>query len=371
MPKKSINIFDGSDSYKSDFIYIIYKQLMSRQWVSYFTVYNEWNPSIIEDSILRCGSIANVCITSLPRYSDLQKAFMLVRNAINAVEPNSIVNSGKRKRASYKYIGNDEDPLKPERDVLNNLVSKSLSDYIYFCKVSVGFFPSGWYSHFFKNTQESIDVCRASESWTVPIKTGMDQNLKNVEFLPMLYNAIISRNVLKITYRPFGKQDRTYLFHPQFLKEYNNRWFILGKAEKRKKYPFILSVDRLIGEPIIAEHIVYEDARQGFYKEYFDCIVGVKNDISDNIEVVEIKTHSEYIHNLLLSKPWHRTMKSVRDFGIQTNGDCCGIITLEVKPNKELKGKILMYGSQLTITKPDWLRNELRIELTKQLEGYQ
>lgn len=47
-----------------------------------------------------------------------------------------------------------------------------------------------------------------------------------------LFNAIINKQVLKIIYQDF-KSNHPYdiIFHPHFLKQYNNRWFAFGKNE--------------------------------------------------------------------------------------------------------------------------------------------
>lgn len=361
MPQKSINIFDSIDSYKLDFVRIIYKQLMTKDWVSYVSVYTEWSGEEID--------LATETISSQPKYGELQKAFKSVRDEIEKVSPGSIESNGKTKGVAYRYVGENSDPLQQDKDVLSHLVRKSISDYSSFCQASLGLLPQGWHSHFFENTQDLINAQRASESWSIPLRSGMEQTLVNIELLPHIFDAIVEKKVLKIGYKPFDRKFREYTFHPQFLKEYNYRWFLLGEAEEVKCYPFVISIDRIKGELITLDR-QYHTAETGFYKRYFADIVGVRND-EITIEPIVIKTHTKYMHNLILSKPWHITMHQMSKFKLQPNGEKYGLITLSVKPNVELQGKLLMYGSQISVVSPPTLRDSIYQEIKSQLKHYE
>ena len=55
------------------------------------------------------------------------------------------------------------------------------------------------------------------------------QDLKGIEHFSTLYNAVQNKTPLEIRYKDFKSEEPyTYIFHPYYLKEYNNRWFLFG-----------------------------------------------------------------------------------------------------------------------------------------------
>ena len=55
------------------------------------------------------------------------------------------------------------------------------------------------------------------------------QDLVGIEHFKGLYNAVQNKTPLTITYKGFQFEEaHTFVFHPYYLKEYNNRWFLFG-----------------------------------------------------------------------------------------------------------------------------------------------
>ncbi len=71
------------------------------------------------------------------------------------------------------------------------------------------------------------------------------QDLKGIEHFSTLYNAVQNKTPLEITYKDFKSEEPySYIFHPYYLKEYNNRWFLFGLLIESRKYfpsPFLSS----------------------------------------------------------------------------------------------------------------------------------
>ncbi|MCH8555068.1 MAG: WYL domain-containing protein, partial [Schleiferiaceae bacterium] len=78
------------------------------------------------------------------------------------------------------------------------------------------------------------------------IHLDKNEQLKGLHFLDAIYQAIIKKVVLEITYQSFtARSASTFVFHPFAVKEYNNRWFLLGK--RTSKQPIMnLALDRII-----------------------------------------------------------------------------------------------------------------------------
>lgn len=71
-------------------------------------------------------------------------------------------------------------------------------------------------------------------------------DLKGIQHLSTLYEAIINKQVLEITHQDFKTEEPySVIFHPYFLKRYNNRWFLLGLNEETCIPIWNLALDRI------------------------------------------------------------------------------------------------------------------------------
>ena len=356
MPTK--NIFAGF-GVRSEFVNLIYTELMKREFVSYADVL-----------ALYCGRpkgyYNKMACNSEPGYGELKKAFPEVLKALEKACPGCIKDNGQNKGKAYKYIGKDNDPLAEERKAV---VQKSVEDYVAFCKASAGILPMSWFSAYFENTQLLLDTSREVETGSSLIRSSLEQNLTNIDLLPIFYKAIANKQVLQFDYQPFGQEPFTLTFHPQFLKEYNGRWFVFGNADREPYQAYNVPLDRIIGEISFVKGIEYIPAEKGFYQQYFKNIIGVTHEEEAKVEQVVIRTKSEYQHGLLLTKPLHHSQKEALPFG-EHDGQWYGEVVLTIEPNRELRGKILMYGESLEVIEPLVLREQLRTTISMQMEQY-
>ena len=357
MPTK--NIFAGF-GVRSEFVNLIYMELMKRDFVSYADVL-----------ALYCGRpkgyYDKMACNKEPGYGELKKAFPEVLKALEKACPGCIKDNGQNKGKAYKYIGKDEDPLSEERKAV---VQKSGEDYVAVCKASAGIMPASWFSSFFENTQLLLDANREAKDGDMHISSSMEQNLTNIHLLPLFYRAITNKQVLRFDYQPFGQELFTLLFHPQFLKEYNGRWFVFGDADREPYQAFNVPLDRIVGDVCDVNDVEYIPAPKGFYRQYFMNIIGVTHEENAKVEQVVIRTKSEYQHGLLLTKPLHHSQKETQPFG-EHDGQWYGEVILTIEPNRELRGKILMYGEGLEVMEPLSLREQLRTTISMQMSQYE
>lgn len=356
MPTK--NIFAGF-GVRSEFVNLIYNELMKHEYVSYADVL-----------ALYCGRpkgyYNKMACNSEPGYGELKKAFPEVLKALNNKMPGCIVDNGLSKGRAYRYIGKSEDPLSEERKAV---VQKSLEDYVTFCKASAGIMPTSWFSSFFENTQLLLDTNREEESGDGLIRSSLEQNLTNIHLLPVFYKAITDKKVLQFSYQRFGQEPFTLTFHPQFLKEYNGRWFVFGEADREPYQAYNVPLDRIVGEVSEVDNVEYISAPKGFYQEFFKNIVGVTHEKGAKVEEVVIRTKTEYQHGLLLTKPLHHSQQESRPYG-EHDGQWYGEIKLMIETNRELRGRILLYGENLEVISPQSLREQLKDIIKQQMTQY-
>lgn len=357
MPTK--NIFAGFGA-RSEFVNLIYSELMKRDFVSYADIL-----------ALYCGRpkgyYKKVACNSEPGYGELKKAFPEVLKALETASPGCIENNGKKgKGKAYRYIGKSDDPLSEERKAV---VQKSVEDYVAFCKASAGIMPASWFSAFFENTQLLLDTNREVKDGDMHISSSMEQNLTNIHLLPFFFKAISNKQVLRFNYQRFGQEPFELTFHPQFLKEYNGRWFVFGEADREPYQAYNVPLDRIVGEVNEVNDIEYTPAPKGFYQEYFKNIVGVTHEKEAKVEPVVIHTKTEYQHGLLLTKPLHHSQTETLSYGEHPDG-IYGEVTLIIEPNRELRGKILAYGQYLEVIEPKSLRKQIKVIIQQQVETY-
>ena len=211
--------------------------------------------------------------------------------------------------------------------------------------------------------QRLEDKIYAEKSHTQPvIHLDKNEKLKGLHFLDELYQAIIKKVVLKITYKSFTSRDEnTFLFYAFILKEFNNRWFLIGK--KRPKAPISnLALDRIIAidydfqTPYIEEEF---DAEK-FYKN----VVGVTVNTGLNPRKIELwidAINAPYV----VTKPIHNSQRLIK-----TNDDGSIIIHLLLIENYELERLLLGFGNGLEVIKPERLRNRIKKILEKSIEKY-
>lgn len=368
MPSK--NIFEGQ-SVRAIFAHYVYEELRKRKFVSLV--------DILCIYYKRDKSYYNLHTYSSDKaYIQLKKAFPEVVKALEKVESGCVIDNGKvGKGRAYRYVGKADDPLAAERQAI---VQKTVEDYVEFCKASAGIMPASWFSSFFENTQLLLDTERESESGNTLIRSSLEQNLTNIHLLPVFYKAITDRHVLRFFYQRFGQEPFELTFHPQFLKEYNGRWFVFGDAERvlvdehdeeeRETFKvYNVPLDRIVGDVSMIDNVEYLPAEKGIYQRFFNDIIGVTHEKGAKVEQVVIRTKTEYQHGLLQTKPLHHSQKETLPFGRYEDGEY-GEVTLTIEPNRELRGKILAYGQYLEVIHPQSLREQLKDIIKQQMMQY-
>jgi hypothetical protein len=140
-----------------------------------------------------------------------------------------------------------------------------------------------------------------------------------------------------------------------------------GIRETLKAYN--VPLDRIVGEVKEVSDVEYIPAPKGFYQEFFKNIIGVTHEKNAKVEEVIIRTKTEYQHGLLLTKPLHHSQKEVMPFGEHEDGNY-GEVRLTIEPNRELRGRILLYGENLEVISPMSLREQIKEILRRQMQHY-
>lgn len=192
----------------------------------------------------------------------------------------------------------------------------------------------------------------------ISIESNID--LKGLDHLSELYEAIINEQVLKIEYQDF-KSEKPFpiIFHPYYLKHYNNRWFIFGLNEELDIETWNMALDRIASIKQV----------QGSYKstdidwnDYFYDIIGVTKKPGEQIQEV-ILEFSEKSAPYVQTKPLHPSQKTREKDGKL-------IVTIRVIPNYELESVILSFGENIQVLKPDPLKARIQSRVSSSQNKY-
>lgn len=200
--------------------------------------------------------------------------------------------------------------------------------------------------------QRLEDKIYAEKSNSKPvIHLDKNENLKGLHFLDEIYQAIIKKVVLVITYKSFNsREEKQFPFHPFILKEFNNRWFLIGKRKENQPIRN-LALDRIIRIDYDFNIPHLEDDFNA--DDYYKNVIGVTVNTGLQPKKIELwidATNAPYV----VTKPLHNTQRLIK-----TNEDGSIIIHLLLIENYELERLFLGFGSGLEVLKPERMRKRM------------
>ncbi|MFC4818117.1 helix-turn-helix transcriptional regulator [Flavobacterium sp. GCM10023249] len=187
------------------------------------------------------------------------------------------------------------------------------------------------------------------------------QDLKGIEFFSQLYHAVQNKLPLEITYKDFKTEaPYSFQFHPHYLKEYNNRWFLFGLHQTTGKPDWNVAIDRII--KIINTDIKFI-ASTIDWQDYFSDMIGVSKPENSAIEEVILHFNSltgKYMEN----KSLHETQKH------KWLDENIFEVKIKVLLNYELERLILSYGDSVKVIAPSTLSKKIQERLAYAMKQY-
>ena len=174
------------------------------------------------------------------------------------------------------------------------------------------------------------------------------------KFIGDIYDAVRKQQTIIIEYQSFkARQSEALVVYPYLLKEYRNRWFLIGeKATNRVPQVNIFALDRIKSVSIDKEN-TFKKCVDFDPEHFFDDTIGVTKGIHDKARRVIIKIDRQqapYVE----SKPFHKSQKveqRFRDGSIR--------LSLKVVINNELERLILGYGGHAEVIAPPEFRERI------------
>lgn len=195
------------------------------------------------------------------------------------------------------------------------------------------------------------------------IHLDRNENLVGLQHLEPIYQAILKKLVLQIQYQSFkAEKPKTLTFHPMLLKEFNNRWFVVGKYNEKSRI-VTLALDRIasLEYDLDVDYIDVEFDGDTYFQHTIGVTVLGENHVSKVVVKID-KSNAPYV----LTKPFHHSQKVVREFE-----DGSVIVKIYVNINYELERLLLGFGDSLEVLFPNGLRRRIKSKLKLALEQYE
>lgn len=212
------------------------------------------------------------------------------------------------------------------------------------------------------NTAELItESIKDSKKTLEYISFDNDGNLKGINNIKKLLQAIKEQKAITFTHYNFDQESyKERKLYPYLLKEYLNRWYIIGLQNKNDTNFRTFGIDRISNLKLTTE--VFKRNQELHPQSLFSSIIGVIYP-EENIQEVILKFtpfQGKYIKTL----PLHHSQE------ILTDNEKEFTIRLWIKVNYELKQRLLMLNHQVEVLKPESLRDDMKLILNKTLNNY-
>lgn len=200
-----------------------------------------------------------------------------------------------------------------------------------------------WIKEVIPTIQDKLGLLN-EEKEVIAFESNVD--LKGLDHLTPIFNAIHNKRVLNILYKDFkSKEAYNIKFHPHYLKQYNNRWFAFGYNPERETPYWNIALDRVENITEQLDNYFYTDID---WEDYFYDIIGVTMPVDGKVEEVVLKFTKEQAP-YIITKPIHPSQKHKElEDGL--------LVRINVIPNFELERLILSFGNSVEVVLPKELK---------------
>ena len=192
-----------------------------------------------------------------------------------------------------------------------------------------------------------------------------NDRLKGLHFITPLYEAIVSKSPVLLTYQSFKAQEpHTFAFSPYILKEYRNRWFVFGRGRK-DRYVINLALDRILDVAPVSRGSFIEDPAFDPEKHFSD-IIGVTKTPGTMDRACKIRFRADAVTAPYVeTKPIHPSQSVV-----ERSEDGSAIFEIHVRENFELEKTFLEFGEGVKVLSPKALVSKIAGRLKAAAQMY-
>ena len=209
------------------------------------------------------------------------------------------------------------------------------------------------------------------------ISFSSNDYLEGKDYLGTLFALISNKKVVDVDYSPFGEPSRKIRLYPYLLKQYNDRWYLIGTPLATQEFPYRkdfyvnLPLDRMNGVAAVDGEDYIECDK--YFEERYDDIIGItwlkEEDLTEILLAVK-NTYSGYVD----TKPLHGSQvkyPAEKQAELHVKYEAFSEYTfygLTLKPNRELYNTIYRNGDNIVLLSPSKIRENMIRELANLVE---
>ena len=186
-------------------------------------------------------------------------------------------------------------------------------------------------------------------------------DLVGIGHFQALLGAIINKQPLSISYKPFGKTERSMNIHPYYLKQYNDRWFLVAQTEGFNDLS-VLAIDRIDSIKTLRIQFIESEVDM---EDYFENSVGVTVFPDRPIEEIMLRVNAKR-YPYIATKPIHWSQTELKDKATEEYK----VVRLKVRINNELESAILSFGDDVEVLAPESLRLKIGEKIERLAKKY-
>lgn len=232
-----------------------------------------------------------------------------------------------------------------ERDMTN------LSEAVGVLKQMTGFPAMSGISDLVSRMEDQVSLASGDREPLILMENN--SRLRGLEYVPVIYDALRSRCTIEMSYQSFkSTHPSSLVFYPYVLKEFNNRWFVLGRMANLKCLS-IFALDRIHDIKLLPD-VAYMKPPDFDAEKYFAEMVGVSRNEDSQLQTVHFWV-SAADAPYFVTKPIHMSQRKLET---KDNGETLFEIRLIINP--ELIRELLGFGPGLQVIEPKSLADTIK-----------
>ena len=204
------------------------------------------------------------------------------------------------------------------------------------------------------------------------ISFSSNEYLEGKDYLGTLFAYISNKKVVDVDYEPFGESVRRIRLYPYLLKQYNDRWYLIGTPLATEEFPYRkdfyvnLPLDRMKSMTAV-DGVEYIDCEE-YFEERYDDIIGITWRKEEELTEIILAVKNSYtgyidtkpLHGSQARLPIDRQSELHEKYGAFEDYT---FYTLNLKPNRELCNTIYRNGDNIILVSPSKIRMQMMDEL--------
>lgn len=201
---------------------------------------------------------------------------------------------------------------------------------------------------------------KTSDKRTI-IQTENPPKQRGWEHFDKFFKATKERIPVSFIHYNYKKRDfNSIVLHPYLLKEFQNRWYIIGYSENHKAIRYF-GIDRIMEPLLLKKTFVLQPDFNA--EKHFENIYGIYA-LSKKVEKIEFEV-KPMLGNYLQSQPIHESQKIEAYYSYGSLR-----LSLQLIPSQELLNFFLMMSNQLILKSPKWLVEEIKMQQKSSMLNY-